>query len=101
MSTITGTFRNGKIELHGPPPPDWVDGTEVSGELSPTTGEIDLTGDSPEAIAAWVKAMAEVHALAAESSEAGDELQCILAERKAENKAMWEQYVKRVEGLSQ
>jgi hypothetical protein len=101
MSTISGTFRGGKIELHGPPPADWVDGTEVAGELAPTTDDIDITGDSPEAIAAWIEAMAEVHALAAESPEAGEELQRILAVHKAENKAMWEQCVKRVDGRLQ
>jgi hypothetical protein len=81
MSAITGTFRNGKIELHGPPPPDWVEGTEVSGELTPTTGEIDLTGDSPEAIAAWIEAMEEQRVLAAESPEA-DELEAFVLETK-------------------
>lgn len=101
MSAITGTFRDGKIELHGPPPADWVDGTEVSVESKTPAGEIDLTGDSPEAIAAWVEAMAEVHKLAAEAPDAGEELQRILAERKAENKAMWERYVKRVEERGQ
>lgn len=99
MSTITGTFRNGKIELHGPPPPDWVDGAEVSVEMKSPADEIDLTGDSPEAIAAWIKAMEELRVLAAEAPEAGEELQRILAERKAENKAMWDQQMKRAEGL--
>ena len=101
MSAVTGTFRGGKIELHGPPPADWVDGGEVSVEMTPPAGEIDITGDSPEAIAAWIKWMGEQRALAAQSPDAGDELQRILDERKAENKAMWGEYVKRVEGRLQ
>ncbi len=101
MSAVTGTFRGGKIELHGPPPADWADGTEVSVEPTPTVEDIDLTGDSPEAIAAWIEAMEELRVLAAEAPDAGEELQRILAERKAENKAMWDQYVKRVDGRFQ
>lgn len=100
MSAIDGTFRNGKIELHGPPPADWVDGAEVSVSPVATPGEIDITGDSPEAIAAWLKWYDEFLRLP-RSAEAGDELQRILDERKAENKAMWEQHVKRAEGLFQ
>ena len=71
MSAVTGTFRNGKIELHGPPPADWVDGGEVSVEMTPPSDGIDLTGDSPEATAAWVEAMAELRTLSAEAPDAG------------------------------
>lgn len=98
MSTITGTFRNGKIELHGPPPADWVEGTEVSGELTPTAGDIDLTGDSPEAIAAWIEAMAEVHKLTAGSAFA-EELDAVLAEDKRQELARWDEEGKRAEGV--
>jgi hypothetical protein len=101
MSAVTGTFRGGKIELHGPPPADWVDGTEVSVETKPPADEIDLTGDSPEAIAAWIQAMEELRVMAAEAPEAGDELQRILDERKGENKAMWDDYCNRIDRLSE
>jgi hypothetical protein len=73
MSAVTGTFRNGKIELHGPPPADWVDGTEVSVTLETPTGE-DL--------------------------EAGEDLHRILKAQKAENKAMWDAYCERIDRLS-
>jgi hypothetical protein len=98
MSAITGTFRNGKIELHGPPPPDWVEGTEVSGELTPTTGEIDLTGDSPEAIAAWIKWYDDLHKSGIGSSFA-EEVGAVLAEQKEEELAGWDEYCKRIDGI--
>jgi hypothetical protein len=98
MSAVTGTFRNGKIELHGPPPPDWVDGTEVVGELSPATGEIDLTGNSPEAIAAWLKWYDDLHASGVGSTLA-QELEAILAEDKKEELARWDEDSKRIEGI--
>lgn len=100
MSAVTGTFRNGKIELHGPPPADWVDGTEVSGELTPTPGEIDITGDSPEAIAAWMKVMEELHKMTADSTFP-DELEAFLAESKKEELARWDESCKRIDGLFQ
>lgn len=100
MSAVTGTFRGGKIELHGPPPVDWVDGIEVSVSPREPASEIDLTGDSPEAIAAWLRWYDEFVRLP-RTSGAGDELQRILEERKAENKALWERQVKRAEGLFQ
>jgi hypothetical protein len=81
MSAVTGTFRGGKIELHGPPPADWVDGTQVSVEPTPTTGEIDLTGDSPEAIAAWIKWYDDLHKSGIGAAFA-EELETILAEDK-------------------
>jgi hypothetical protein len=98
MSAVTGTFRNGRIELHGPPPADWVDGTEVSVDVTSPAGEIDLTGDSPEAIAAWVEAMAEVHKLTA-GSTFPEELEAILAEDKRQELARWEEESKRAEGV--
>jgi len=98
MSAITGTFRNGKIELHGPPPTDWVDGTEVSVSPREPAGEIDITGDSPEAIAAWIKAMEELHKLTAESTFA-EELEAVLAEDKRQELARWEEESKRAEGV--
>jgi hypothetical protein len=100
MSAVTGTFRNGKIELHGPPPADWVDGTEVSVEMTPTTGEIDLTGDSPEAIAAWLKWYDEFTATTVDSTFP-EELEAFLAEEKREELARWDAYCKRIDGLFQ
>ena len=73
MSAVTGTFRNGKIELHGPPPADWVDGTEVSVVVITPSGE---------------------------DTEAGEELKRSLNAQKAENKAMWDDYCKRLDRLS-
>ena len=100
MSAITGTFRDGKIELHGPPPPEWVDGTEVSVELREEDGEIDLTGDSPEAIAAWLKWYDEFTATTKDSTFP-EELEAFLAERKKEELAMWDKMCKRIDGLFQ
>ncbi len=99
MSVISGTFRGGKIELHGPPPPDWVDGGEVSVEMTPAD-EIDLTGDSPEAIAAWIKWYDEFTATTQDSTFP-EELEVFLAERKKEELAKWGAWCKRIDGLFQ
>lgn len=98
MSAITGTFRNGKIELHGPPPADWVDGTEVSVEMTPPAGEIDLTGDSPEAIAAWIKCYDDLHKSGI-GSTFSEELAAVLAEDKKEELAKWDEHNKKLDGL--
>lgn len=100
MSAVTGTFRDGKIELHGPPPADWVEGTEVSVSPRETAGEIDLTGDSPEAIAAWIKWYDDLHASGIGSSFA-EELEAILAEDKKEELARWDEDSKRIDGIFQ
>lgn len=98
MSAVTGTFRGGKIELHGPPPADWVDGSEVSVQMTPPADEIDITGDSPEAIAAWIKAMEELHKMTA-GSTFPEELEAFLAEDKRQELARWEEDGKRAEGI--
>lgn len=100
MSAITGTYRDGKIELHGPPPPDWVEGGEVSVEMKPPAGEIDITGDSPEAIAAWLKWYDEFTATTSDSTFP-EELEAFLAERKKEELAKWDAWCKRIDGLFQ
>ena len=84
MSAGTGTFRGGKIELHGPPPADWVDGTEVTGELTPATEEVDITGDSPEAIAAWIKWYDDLHQSAV-GSKFAEEVEAFVLEAKPRN----------------
>lgn len=99
MSVVRGIYRDGKIELRTPPP-DWEEGAEVGGTLEPVTpGEIDITGDSPEAIAAWLKWFDDFQALPRDEG-AADEMERILRERKEEQKALWEQHGKRIEGLT-
>ncbi len=98
MSAITGTFRGGKIELHGPPPADWTDGTEVSVSPSEVVEDIDLTGDSPEAIAAWIKWYDDLHKSGIGSPFA-EELAAVLAEDKKEELAMWDEHNKKLDGL--
>ncbi len=144
MSIVSGTFRGGKIELHGPPPDDWVEGTEVSVSAVPTpgeidfslpvppdnqprethlgsddvsyclppdsqlwsklaaherpAGEIDLTGDSPEAIAAWIKWYDDLHKSGIGSPFA-EELAAVLAVDKKEELAMWDEHNKKLDGL--
>ena len=97
MSTVTGTLRNGKVELHGPPPPTWTDGKEVV-VSEPTAAEIDITGDSPEAIAAWLKWFEELHA-SIQDSKFPDELEKLLREDKAQELALWDERSKKIEGL--
>jgi hypothetical protein len=100
VSTVTGTFRGGKIELHGPPPADWVEGGEVSVEMTTPTGEIDLTGDSPEAIAAWIKWYDDLHKSGIGSAFA-EEVGAVLAEEKKKELAGWDAYCKRIDGIFQ
>ena len=95
MSTIAGIFRNGRVELVGPIP-DWADGTAVTVTQPEPTDEI--TGDSPEAITAWIAWYDRLLAMP-KSQAAGEEMQQILDTRKAEQKAMWDVHGKRIEGL--
>ena len=82
MSTITGIFRSGRVELDGPPP-DWAEGSPVTvAKPDQAEGEIDITGDSPEAIAAWMAWYDEFLELP-RSEAAADELELILGQRKA------------------
>jgi hypothetical protein len=81
MSAVRGIYRDGKIGLRTPSP-EWADGTEVGGTLEPVTStEIDITGDSPEAIAAWLKWFDEFQAMPV-AEEAADELGQILRDIK-------------------
>ena len=98
MSTITGKFRNGGIVLDGPMP-DWVEESEVIVQKPDSANDtIDINGDSPEAIAAWIAWYDDLLALP-KSEEAAEELDRILAARKAEQKELWNEQNRRVEGL--
>ena len=97
MNTIAGIFRNGRVELVGPIP-DWADGTAVTVTQPEPTDEIDITGDSPEAIAAWVAWYDELHK-SNKDSTFPEELERILAESKVEQLKSWEAHGKRIEGL--
>ena len=88
MSTITGKLRNGGIVLDGPLP-DWVEESDVIVQKPDTaTDAIDINGDSPEAIAAWIAWYDDFLALP-KSEGAADELEMILDTRKAEQKELW------------
>ena len=57
-----------------------------------------ITGDSPEAIAAWIMWYDKLLAIP-KSEAAAIELEQILNDSKAEQKARWEEDGKRIEGL--
>ena len=98
MTTITGIYRDGRVELDGPSP-DWADGSPVTvANPEVAAAPLDITGDSPEAIAAWMVWHDEFLALA-RSESAAEELERILAENKAEELALWPAQMKRIEGL--
>lgn len=98
MTTITGIFRNGRIELDGPPP-DWADGSAVTVAKPDRIDEqIDITGDSPEAIAAWIAHFDELHSSVADSTFP-EELERILAEDKVEELARWEEEHRRQQDI--
>lgn len=98
MTTITGVFRNGRVELDGPVP-DWAEGSAVTvTKPESVTDDIDITGDSPEAIAAWIAWYDKLLAIP-KSEAAAIELEQILNDSKAEQKARWEEDGKRIEGL--
>jgi len=98
MTTITGIFRDGRVELDGPPPA-WADGSPVTVMKPEVAAEpIDITGDSPEAIAAWMVWYDEFLTLP-RCESAAEELERILAENKAEQIALWPEHSKHVERL--
>ena len=98
MTIITGIFRNGRVELDGPVP-DWAEGSTVTVTKPETAADdIDITGDSPEAIAAWIMWYDKLLAIP-KSEAAAVELEQILNDSKAEELARWEEDGKRIEGL--
>jgi TusA-related sulfurtransferase len=101
MTSATGHFRNGVIELDGPPPEEWVDGAEVSVSMDvPTNGEIDITGDCPEAITAWLKWYDQLH-IETKDSSFHEELEHILKENKEQELVRWEEYTSKIERMFQ
>jgi hypothetical protein len=93
MTTITGTLRDGKVELHGPTPPTWMEGMEVHVSAEE---EVDPQGDSPEAYAEWCRIMDQIAHLRVESS-VPDQLELVLQQTKKEELARWEQDCNRIE----
>jgi hypothetical protein len=89
MHVLSAHIRNGRIELDGPLPPNWSEGQRVSLTITEPTEPLDITGDSPEAIAAWLKWYEEFRALPRDEA-AAEEMDKILISRKAELKAQWE-----------
>ena len=100
MSAVLAHYRNGAVELDGPPPTEWPEGAELRIEFEPTENGIDITGDSPEAIAAWLKWAEEFFSLPRDE-EAALELEAILKANKEANKAMWAEQVRRAEAIFQ
>ena len=84
VTKITGIYRNGVIVLISPVPTDWVDGREV---LIPSE-QVDLTGDSPESIAAWEEEFRQIHAMLVDD-DSYEKLRDSLAKNKAEDIARW------------
>ena len=82
MTTVSGIYRNGRVEFDDPVP-TWADGSPVAVTEPDTTATgIDITGDSPEAIAAWIAWYDDLHKAVA-GSTFPDELERLLAEAKA------------------
>ena len=94
MTTITGIFRDGRVELDGPPPA-WEDGSPVT-VMKPEVADepIDITGESSEAIAAWIVHFDRLHTSVA-GSTFPEELERILAEDKAKELARWDEHTER------
>jgi len=87
MSRIAAHIRNGRIELDEPLPADWPDGTSITvGKADADDDDLDITGDSPEAIAAWLAWHTEFQALP-RNEDLGLEMEQILNERRKEGKA--------------
>lgn len=56
MKTLKGHIQGGQIHIDDSLPTDWPEGATVLLTLNPEdANDIDITGDSPEAIAAWMK----------------------------------------------
>jgi hypothetical protein len=99
MHTTTGRVHNGHIELDAPLPGRWPEGSRVSLTIADTPEEVlDITGDSPEAIAAWIAYYDTLHAQLA-GSTFPEQLERILADAKAEELATREAYDRKIEGL--
>ena len=88
MSAVTGTFATGRSNCTAPARRLGVRGACADNRRD------RLSGDSPEVIAARLRWYEEFANLSRDS-EAAEELERILADRKSENQAMWEQHVKR------
>ena len=98
ITTVTGKYRNGGIVLDGPTP-DWDEDCEVIVQNpNVANGEIDITGESPDAIAAWLAWYEELRA-EPKSEEAIVELEQILSARKVELQELWKEQGRRVEGF--
>jgi hypothetical protein len=78
MTNIAGVYRNGVIELDGPPPADWQDGQQVcipSEDIEPSD-EV------------WEEEFRQIHAMLADDGFY-EELKDTLAKNKAEELAFW------------
>ncbi len=99
MHTLIGRVRNGHIELDDPLPSRWPEGSRVSLTIAETPEEeLDITGDSPEALAAWIDYYDKLHAQLA-GSKFPEQLERILAEAKAKELATRDTYDRKIEGL--
>ena len=85
VTNITGVYKNGFIQLLSPVPADWLDGQQV---LIPSE-QIDITGDSPEAVVAWEEEFRQIHSMIVDDGFY-EELQDILAQNKAEDISQWD-----------
>jgi hypothetical protein len=98
MSSVTGTFRGGKVELDRPPP-DWEEGTEVEvskRSSSPLLGMRDEDWPTtPEGVAAHLALMdATPIGFLAPHDEA--EWQLAKREQKEWELARWEEHAERM-----
>ena len=98
MSIATGIWRAGRIELQTPPPSDWNDGDEVSVVRTTRQADIDITGDSAEAIAAWKSWYQELHCGIGDSTFP-EEMEQFLKQDKAEELAKWDQYCRKLDEM--
>ena len=99
MSTFTGGSRNGGIVLDVLIPGSVEESGVIVEKTDSANDAIDINGDSPEAIAVWIARYDDLLALP-KSEEAAEELDRILAARKAKHKELWNEHNRKIEGCS-
>jgi hypothetical protein len=98
MDSVIGHIKNGRVELDAPLPSDWAEGSRISLTKAESSEPIDITGDSPEAIEAWIAYYDNLHAQIV-GSTFPEQLERILAEAKDEELATREAYDRKIRGL--
>ena len=105
MTTLSGRMINGAVVLDRPPPPEWVEGQEVTVSPGQSNGFVegdDLDSldqsDDPESIERWIAAL---DALPPSCWTDADEerWQSARAEQKAFQNANWERHAEKLKAM--